>query len=213
MKRRFFPFLNTPGVNGWHWFLFVLVLALGFATLNISPLPWYDEVDFASITHSYAQNKSFTCSANDLYFPVKGTEVLYYGPVYFVLTGIITKLFGFGIFQFRVLNFVSGIVCVYLFIKLFERLSGKQCTPVNKLIIALLMVSDYTYMQDMHSGRMDLLALMLVLIGLLLADSSSRRIWLNFSLSGFFIAAALLTTPRVYFVCTALVQLPAVHVF
>ena len=174
-------------------------MLLGLFTLKISPLPWYDEVDFTSITYSYTHNKTFTCAANDLYFPVKGKEVLYYGPVYFVLNGAIVKLFGFGIVQARLLNFLAGIVCVFLFIKLFERLSGETWTAANKAMFALLLLSDYTFLQDMHSGRMDLLALMFVLAGLVQAHTAAQRIWLRFLLSGVLIAVGLLTSPRVYF--------------
>jgi hypothetical protein len=82
---------------------------------------------------------------------------------------------------------------------LFEQLSGRKCAGVEKAMFALLMLSDYTFTQDMHSGRMDLLALLFVLIGLLWADTWSPKTIRNFFLSGFFIAAGLLTTPRVYF--------------
>ena len=191
--------LFRDGNKNLYRFLVAGIILLGFFTIKISPLPWYDEVDFSSITYSYSNNKTFFCSANDLYFPVKGKEVLYYGPVYFVLNSAITKLFGFGILQSRLLNFLAAIVCIYLFIKLSERLSGGKWTATGKALFALLILSDYTYLQDMHSGRMDLLALMFVLAGLLLADISSKRIWLHFLLSGILIAVGLLTTPRVYF--------------
>ncbi len=192
--------LGFPAISNRYWLLFAGLLLLSFFTLNISPLPWYDEIDFSSITQGYINNKTFTCTANDLYFPVKGPEVLYYGPVYFVLNSAIVKWLGFGIAQFRVLNFFSGIACIFLFIKLFGRLSGKTYTAENRAVFALLMLSDYTWTQDMHSGRMDLLALMFVLTGLLFADPAARKTWLNFFLSGFFIAIALLTTPRIYFI-------------
>lgn len=199
MAKIFFLSLSVTKYSGLCKVLLASLLLLSFFTLKISPLPWYDEIDFTSIAHSYANNKTFVCSANDLYFPVKGKEVLYYGPVYFVLNGIMLKLFGFGLLQARLLNFLSGIACVFLFINLYEMLSGKKWSVGYKVLFALLVFSDYTYMQDMHSGRMDLLALMFALAGLLLADISPKKIWPHFLLSGVLIAIGLLTTPRVYF--------------
>jgi 4-amino-4-deoxy-L-arabinose transferase-like glycosyltransferase len=187
-------------VKNWYRVLLAGLILLSLFTLNISPLPWYDEIDFASITHSYMDNKTFVCTANDLYFPGKNTEVLYYGPVYFWVNSVLLKVFGTGMVQFRIVNFLSGLACISLFIKIFSRLNGKTYHPATKIVFAFLVLSDYTYMQDMHSGRMDLLALLFVLAGILLADTSSKKLVPAFLLSGVLIATGLLTTPRMYII-------------
>jgi 4-amino-4-deoxy-L-arabinose transferase-like glycosyltransferase len=181
------------------WSLCVILFLISLFTLGVSPLPWYDEVDFASITIGFAETGKFMCTANDLYFTGKSMEVLYYGPVYFVINSVVHGFFGSGIIQFRILNFVAGILCIVLFVKLFERLSGRKSEPLTTVVFSLLMLSDYTYVQDMHSGRMDMVGLLFVLAGLLMANPRSRNVLFPFFLSGVFIAAGLLTTPRVYF--------------
>jgi Dolichyl-phosphate-mannose-protein mannosyltransferase len=177
----------------------IVTAILGVLLLPISPLPWYDEVDFASISRSYAATGKFICSANQLYFNSPSTEVLYYGPVYFFLNALVIKAIGFGIVQMRCLNFLAGIACIPMFLTLFRRLTNHAMGRNSMFIFAILMLADYTFFQDMHSGRMDLLALMFLLGGLIIVKPNASLI--RFLLSGALIGVALLTTPRVFTLC------------
>jgi Dolichyl-phosphate-mannose-protein mannosyltransferase len=174
----------------------IVIMILTIVLLPISPLPWYDEVDFASITRSFALTGKLICAANDLYFTQPHTEVLYYGPVYFVLQSFIVKAFGFGMLQMRWLNFVAGIACLPLFFQLYRRLLNRRLDNSARLFFAVLMLADYTYFQDMHSARMDLVALCFLLSGLVVVDSHSKAS--RFAVSGLLIGLGLLCTPRVF---------------
>ena len=96
---------------------FVLVILMAalwhFWALPYSPLPWFDETFFASITHSFINGSGFQLAVCPL--QSNGEPVLLYGPVYFLLTGLITKTLGFGLFSFRLANLLGAIVSIFLF--------------------------------------------------------------------------------------------------
>src|SRR3954469_703237 len=91
--------------------LAIFYLTFHLVTLSYNPLPWYDETYFASIALNLTHHGTF--------FPMIAyhakvlKEDIAYGPVYFIFTGLSIKLFGFGIFQFRVINLLFGFLLVW----------------------------------------------------------------------------------------------------
>lgn len=59
--------------------------------MSFSPIAWFDEVYFASTTHSFMNGNGLSLELDHC------EPVLMYGPIYFLLTSSVMKLFGFGI--------------------------------------------------------------------------------------------------------------------
>lgn len=166
-------------------------------TLQLSPLPWFDEVVYADITDSYIHNQFFDLKLSPVF---SQGEVLCYGPVYFYLQSLICKLAGFDAFQFRLLNFVSGLLIVVLGSLLLKRANlGKPWI----LFFVTALLTETLYNQVLHSGRMDLVAVLWMLLSyrhyFLFVDSRKKA---HLLLAAFFLSTALLTTPRILFACS-----------
>ena len=171
--------------------LFVLFV-WHFFTLSISPLPWFDEVFFAQMSLNLKQGLGL--KLNWFLNPAMNQkEVLLYGPVYFWIQAAVIKWAGFSIFFFRLLNFLSGIGIVYLGFSISKNYSAGK---LNSRIFCLLLSLDTIFLQNMHSGRMDLFGILLFLAGLrmLLAE---RRSAVSILLQAFCFSAAYLVTPRI----------------
>ncbi|MBI4945066.1 MAG: glycosyltransferase family 39 protein [Bacteroidetes bacterium] len=170
-------------------------------TLVISPLPWFDETFFASISRSYLELGLFQAKVAMVWSYAK--NILAYGPVYFWLTSFSIKIFGFGIFQFRIVCLLFGFAMLFLFYRLLP-------SQANKLIFLALFSLDTIVHSGMHSGRMDTMAVSFLLLCIyFFLRSGDNKFYLNVLLSGLFAAAALLTTPRsgVFFIPLGLLML------
>jgi len=175
------------------FYLFVFLLIIfNLLTLNYSPLPWFDEVYFASITKSYSETGLFKFYISPLY---DSGEVLRYGPLYFIFTSIIVKIFGFGLFQYRILNFVASVLCIYIASLILKKykLSNKDL-----FFFITIYLFDVMFVMNSHSGRMDGVALLFVLIFHYLVLNYNKNYW-NLPLSGVAFAISILTTPRSVF--------------
>jgi hypothetical protein len=174
---------------------FVLVLLMAalwrFWALPYSPLPWFDETFFASITHSFIHGEGFHLAVCPL--QTNGEQVLIYGPIYFLLTGLITKTLGFGLFSFRLANLLGAIVSIFLFSRIIKKLGWRSTTLY---LMTILLAFDVIFLQNAHSGRMDLVALAFFLgaINLHLTEHSSIKQHLFIALLG---TLAVLTTLRI----------------
>jgi hypothetical protein len=173
--------------------IFILWLFYHLITISISPLPNFDEVFFSNIS-----NNLF--SKGGLYLSIGKTSeedldlVLAYGPIYFYLHGFIIKLIGLNIITGRVLSLVSGFF-IFLFFLYFSK---KIFENTNYLLaFVLLLLTDYRFNMNMHSGRMDLLAVLFFIFSLYFFFKS--RNGLTNVYSGIFISLAFLTTPRISF--------------
>ncbi len=155
----------------------LFIALMGFAllwhfwSLSYSPLPWEDETFFASITHSFINGKGFHLAVRSL--QTNGEPVLTYGPVYFFLTGLITKTLGFGLYSFRLANMLAAIISVFLFYKISRKLAWKQRTIY---IFTILLAFDVIFIQNAHSGRMDIVALAFLLSSINLYLSNNTTI-------------------------------------
>jgi 4-amino-4-deoxy-L-arabinose transferase-like glycosyltransferase len=178
-------------------FLALLYIAFHLVTLSYSPLPWYDETYFASMALNFIDHHSFIPMI--AYHAKVLKEDLAYGPVYFILTGLSFKLFGFGIFQFRIVNLLFGFLLIWL---LLEILRIYHFSKTTILIITTAFMLDPFLQLSLHEARMDLvtLALMLSSAFIILRSMEGNNIKRSdIFLSGLLAGAALLTTPRIGF--------------
>jgi hypothetical protein len=162
------------------WVLFNLF------TLIISPIPWNDEIYFADLSLSLSQNKGFV----NTILPMENPPFVYiYGPIYFFIQAALIKLFGLNIFLFRLVNFISSVGILWILNRYFK---------VNKLLIFLLATSPL-FIQNAHSGRMDLLATFFALMGYVPFGGNIRVTLTKIGIASFFFLLAFLTSPRVAF--------------
>ena len=170
--------------------LFTVYAIYHFATLQISPLPWFDETYFASLTHTYLETgimqTKIAMILND------GREVVEYGPCYFWLTALAFKIFGFGILQFRIIGLLFGFFLIYIFYR-FLKLTG-----TNMIFLFLLLFAfDPILHSSMHGGRMDTMAASLSLFSVVLfLENRVKGNSILYFISGCSGALAILTTPR-----------------
>jgi len=175
-------------------FFYLLLSILGIWhlwSLLYSPLPWFDETFYASITKSLLEGKGFLLEVCPI--QTEGKEVLTYGPIYFLLTGLSFTLFGFGVFQFRIVALVFAALSIYIFSKILKQLSVNK--SISRLFI-LLLAFDVIIIQNGHSGRMDMVALFFALTawwGYFKSQTHIKHLWLM-SITG---VVAVLTTPRI----------------
>lgn len=175
------------------YLLFPLLFIWHLYSLNISPLPWYDETYFASITHSIINGQGFQLSVAPL---MPSNQLFAYGPVYFLLTSLSTGLFGFGIFSFRIVNLIFAIGVIWVFFSIIRSFINNRFIAFSLLFLVSF---DTILLQNAHSGRMDMVALFFVLLGffLFIVKPNGR---FSFIAGTIALALALLTTARVFFI-------------
>lgn len=184
----------------------LMIIAYHLFTLEIQPLPWFDEVYFASIADNLINNGSFVpeiaSSARN------GRPALTYGPVYFFLTGLSMKFFGFGIGQFRIIALLSGLLCVRLTYSIVKSQVSSESWKYKILIISLL--TDPFFSLAFHQGRMDLTALCFCLVAIFYFLKGGHK---NILVSGIAGVFSLLTTPRAMVLLAPLVIFLVIDIF
>lgn len=174
--------LSMPLVVG----LFIFFCTWHLLTLNVSPLPWFDEVLFADVAINYDRTGDLLLKLD----PTEDRDVIIYGPLYFILQQPFYKLFGITPFAFRLLNLIAGIIMAWQLSKRFK---------FNLLLLFTLLLSP-VYIQNLHSGRMDLVASMFVLSGFLHLDKTYKNLtFKNVAIATAMFALAAITTPRALF--------------
>jgi 4-amino-4-deoxy-L-arabinose transferase-like glycosyltransferase len=174
----------------------VVYVCYHLLTLAYSPLPWFDEVAFASITESYMKHHTFVEDARHLNWH---GEKLMYGPIYFVWQAMLAKTFGMGIFTFRITALLFGFINLFLVYKVCRYLGFTTLATVLTVTIVAL---DPSYNQFLHSGRMDMVTLFFFLASYLVfvkVDYNSGRYALHGLVTGLLLACAMLTNPRISF--------------
>ena len=127
----------------------------------------------------------------DFYYPQSKA----YGPAYFMMLSLSYKFFDFGILQTRLPGLIFGFVIAITGFKILKSsgVNEKFCS-----LFAVVLLLDPIFLQNIHSGRMDSMALMFTFLGiLLLIQGLKKQDWLNFIGVGISFGIALLTTPRV----------------
>jgi hypothetical protein len=155
--------------------------------LSYNPLPWLDEIYFASISLNLIEHGNFVPQVASI--ARDGWEALIYGPVYFFLTGASMKIFGLGIWQFRIVNLLSGFLCIWICLKI-TRINGISGSAI---LFICAFATDPFFTLSMHEGRMDLTALLFALLSLYFILKNGKR---DIHYSAIAASLALMTTPR-----------------
>lgn len=184
-----FTFLRVNRIT--FFVLFAIAYSsLQLLTLSSYTLPWFDESFLASITYSLSQGKGFELAVSPLSH--HSEQVLVYGPVYFLLTWLSTTFAGFTPWGYRLVNLLAAFAVVFLLYKRLQRYSKARW-------LLLLLLFDPIFLQDAHSGRMDMVALAFV-FGSFSKVTSTNYTYRSFLAVGITAALALLTTPRIAFI-------------
>ena len=161
-------------------------------TLGVSPLPSFDEVLFTNVSQNYSISGSLDLSIGILPNE-KPEQILTYGPVYFYIHSFLIKIFGLNIIIGRLLSFLCGVLIFVLYI-------GYSKKTIHKdhlfFLLILLLGSDAKFNANMHSARMDLLAVMFYVLGVFFIYEKEK--FLHSLFAGIFIALSFLTTPRIF---------------
>ena len=176
-------------VIGMFWILF------HFVTIERSPLPNFDEAFFASMTKSFQEDGSLMLRMSTM-TKFENTEVWLYGPIYFYCQSIITENIGWGIWQFRLLNLIAGFGIVIVILGIARNLKFNRSTIV---LLFIMLILDPELNTNMHSGRMDSLAMLFFLIGIYFFYFGRKKSNLSILIASIFFSAAMITTPRVGF--------------
>jgi len=177
-------------------------LALHFLTLARSPLPWFDDTFFASVTDSVVRTGELKLLVAPLWFD---KPVYIYGPAYFAVTSSLARLLPFDVFTFRLpcLLFALGIVVLVGLI-----LRSRKVARETVILTCVLLALDPTFYKSSHSGRMDSMTLFFILLSLLTLpakDSAGGRASVGRALgSGVAATIAMLTTPRPAYLVAAI---------
>jgi len=178
-------------------FFIVLYLAISIYMLFYK-VPWVDEVYFADVTHSVLSNNTLEVNL----FLSPNLEEFMYGPIYFYSQKIILLITGFGMWQFRLLNFISGLLVILLFWHISKFL---HISKVNSILFIVLVAMNGKFVFNMRSGRMDLFALFLFISGVILFQKEfffQKKDKINYLLAifaGIIISLSYLTSPRIGF--------------
>ncbi len=179
--------------------LLVLFVAFHMVTLTRSPIVWLDEVGFHSLSVDFFQNGTLF-QHNDPSF-LGGQQLLFYGPLYFLTQSIGLYLFGTGMFVFRAVPLLAGILILLIFFYLVQKKEGML--PKYEMLVLSAFFLDPFYNSSMHHGRMDLMAILFLFISFLVLINSENtdqaRSGFKLIFSGVFFGAAVMTTLRVAF--------------
>jgi len=174
--------------------LVVLFLALHASTITTSRLPWFDDTFFASVADSFNRTGEFKLTAAPLWLD---KPVYLYGPVYFVVLGTVFDGFGIGITQTRLPGLLCGFGIVLVAYAILRRVRVEQSLA---MLTCAAMALDPTFHQNIHSGRMDSMAMFFILLGFYFlvraGDGSRAGVLGNIVASALFSALGVLTTPR-----------------
>ena len=166
-------------------------------TLIYSPLPWYDEITFNAITHSYGSHHTFFEEERIIALP---QQKLDYGPLYFIIQAWVIKMLGFSIFNFRITSLLCGLIDLLLIYKICEKLKF----ATNTIVVTLLIIAlEPAFNQSLHSGRMDFTSMLFFFLSYLSfgkTTSTSKTNNILWALvTGVLLSCAMLTTPRIIF--------------
>ena len=175
-----------------------------FIALDRTPIPWIDEVLWASTSLSVINGHEGKPSVLDA-FPDTGRFDLFYGPVGFYLGAFWMKISGVSAWNWRLLSFAGGISIIMLSALIVRALGGSNVLAATGACVVGFSTSLGS---SINSGRLDTftIALELAALYLLLRSMQRRgRDRCSYSvLAGAGIAAAALSTPRALPFCAGL---------
>ena len=176
-----------------------------FMALDRTPIPWMDEVLWASTSLSVMNGQAAKPSVLDA-FPGTGRFDLFYGPVGIYLGAWWMEFVGVSAWNWRMLSFAGGVSIVVLTALLVRAVGGSHVLAAT----AACLVGFSTSMgSSINSGRLDTISITFELAALLLLVLAMQqplsRAWLYSAVAGIAVAAAALSTPRALTFCLGLV--------
>ena len=173
------------------WVALAIYWVYQISMLSYSPMPWFDEVYFASITDAWMNGEGFLPKVAATLQRHETTAA--YGPIYFWLTSFTVKFFGFNSFGIRIISLVAGALCTII---TYTYLS-KVTTKAMGLILVLLLTFDPFWNVCLKQGRMDLVCVTFILIGLSLVYRKEQHTeFKNLLASALLFGLSMLTNPR-----------------
>jgi hypothetical protein len=177
-----------------------------FIALDRTPIPWIDEVLWASTSLSVINGQAAKPSVLGA-FPGTGRFDLFYGPVGIYLGARWMNFAGVSEWNWRMLSFAGGVSIIVLTAMLVRAVGGSHFSAT---IAACLVGFSTSLGSHINSGRLDTLSIAFELAALLLLVVAMQqqlplRGGLFSLLAGGGIAAAALSTPRALTFCLALV--------
>lgn len=174
--------------------LAVLYFLAQLATLTRTPLPWGDEVFFASMTDSFSRQGTMHVLVEPVTYP---EPLLLYGPVYFALSVPFERIFGLTPLMSRLPGLLFGLSVIAV---AFALLRARGVSRGTSLAVCAMLALDPAYSGSLHRGRMDTTSLFFLLASFL-PLLKSREVALKpglawAALSGLLAVAGVLTTPR-----------------
>jgi hypothetical protein len=174
--------------------VFLLSASVNLATIATFP-SWFDEAVFADVSASVRSGAGFVL---DLIPGYIDGQVLIYGPLYFLLQAELMDLFGLDALVFRLPSALAAYLSVLVLSVVLKRHGLGSAWVILFAVVALL---DVSFNRNLVSGRMDMLAVLAVSLGVLLASMPARRstdVFRGLTI-GALCAAAFLITPRALF--------------
>lgn len=173
------------------WVIICIFWIYQTGILSFSPLPWFDEVYFASITDAFLNGEGFLPKVAATMQHQETTAA--YGPIYFWLIAFSVKVFGFNPFGIRIIALLAGILSVLLSYKLLSKHSSKAIALFG---VALLSFDPF-WNVCLKQGRMDMLCVAFILGGLLLISDKKNHRELTYLIgSSSLFGLSILTNPR-----------------
>ncbi len=182
------------------WRPCIIFLAVGYVlfsvvTISVYQMPWFDEVYYADASWSFLTQGNFSVPID---YPRNAGGSLHV-PMFSVIQAGVFKLFGLGVWQVRLLPLLSGLAVFLIVARLvFKATRSEKYT----LLFMLLFMSDRAINFDLHSGRMDMLSLLFVLLSVLLFERTLK--WKGMVLptvcvvlAGLLLSAGFLTALRI----------------
>ena len=166
----------------------LLFLALwNLFTLQYSPIPWIDEVYFASVTKSLIDGNGLTLSIG------LDNPVYHYGPIYFILTALSVKIGGFNLFFFRLVELFFSFATAFSICSILRR-RGLETLLIFAFVI--LFLTDPLLVYCSHIGRMELVSCFFVLSAILIYERQSPNEVFTIVCVSLLLVLSLLTTSR-----------------
>ena len=170
------------------WSIVCLLTVWHLLTLTLSPVPWVDEVYFASMTNSLVSGDGLTVGVG------LNQNAFHYGPIYFLFTGLFTLIGGLNPFTFR----LTGLLFSYLVaFAVYKILVNRGVGVKLSLLVVLVVLFDQLFVYCAHIGRMDIMAGFFVLLAFYYTDKYDQagKDW-HIVVVALFMLLALLTSLR-----------------
>lgn len=195
-----FRSLRTIQPSRIFWLVALVAMALTFLILPRSPLPWLDEIFFASTSLAVARGGPPVATVLGA-FPHTARADLFYGPLVFFLGSIDVRLFGLSAVSWRLLGFMGALGAVFsaaLVCRQLDRSAAAIAASAMMVALSQGMGARAT------SGRLDTITITLELLclactlGAMELSLSIRLALIYAMLAGILCGLAALTTPRAF---------------